>query len=185
MALLARKKEQIFHVRDLGILWEIKDKNTLRVTLKRYCDAGLLYRIYRGLYAISPLGELDPVLVGAKSLSRFCYLTAETVLYESGLIAQPPEASTFASEISRRFSIGSSRYISRKLAARFLYHPAGVEIGSDGIFRASQVRALADILYFNPFFHVDRDVDWKSLRSLQQQIGYPLTPLRYVSSKTT
>src|SRR3989338_8203390 len=106
MALLAQKKETIFHIDDLANLWEIADRNTLRVTLKRYTDNKLLYRIYRGFYSLSPFSELDPILLGAKALHAFCYLSTETILWEEGYMSQAPSVYTFISTISKQFRIG-------------------------------------------------------------------------------
>ena len=55
IALLASKNESIFHIKDLANLWAISDANTLRVTLKRYTDQGVLFRIYRGFYSLLPV----------------------------------------------------------------------------------------------------------------------------------
>lgn len=183
LALLAAKGEKIFHIRDVANLWNIQNKNTLRIILKRYCDAGIFYRIYRGLYSLVPIAELDPLLLGSKALSRFCFVSAETILYEEGFIAQSPETHTFISNTSRHFTIDAFHYRSRKLADRFLFNPEGVSL-RDGISRASAVRAIADILYFSPRFHFDREIDWQSVRKIQKKIGYPLTPFRYDSPKT-
>src|SRR3990167_8961323 len=95
MVLLGQKAEQIFHIDDLANLWNIQNKNTLRVTIKRYVDSGLLHRIYRGFYSIHQLTELDPVELGAKALHTFCYLSTETILWREGYISQVPHAYTY------------------------------------------------------------------------------------------
>lgn len=171
MALLAKKKEVIFHIDDLANLWEIADRNTLRVTLKRYADTKLLYRIYRGFYSLFPLSELDPVLLGAKALHTFCYLSTETILWAEGYISQAPSMYTFISNVSKQFRIGPHRYKSRRLHDRYLYQPAGL-LTQNGVKRATPERAIADILYFNPTFHFDHPVKWAKIKKLQKDIGY-------------
>lgn len=182
MALLAKKQEVIFHVDDLANLWGITDRNTLRVTLKRYTDNKLLYRIYRGFYSLYPVSELDPIVLGAKALHQFCYLSTETILWREGFISQAPSVYTFVSSMSRQFSIGTHRFKSRKLHDRYLYQPVHL-ITKDGIKRATSGRAIADMLYFNPHFHFDRPVPWWKIKKIQREIGYPLTPHRYDPSQ--
>lgn len=184
LALLAKTGEQIFHINDLANLWLITNKNTLRVTLKRYCKDDLLHRIYRGFYAIRPIQGLNPVLLGAKAIHQFCYLTTETILYRQGLIAQNIEPLTFVSDSSSKFTIGEHRYVSRQLDKSYLYQPDGVEL-RDGVLQATLERAVADMLYFNPHYHFDAPMAWQKIRALQKKIGYPLTPARYVTAKTS
>lgn len=178
MALLARKQEVIFHINDLANLWGITDRNTLRVTLKRYADNKLLHRIYRGFYSLYPVSELDPTVLGAKALHQFCYLSTETVLWGEGFISQAPSVYTFVSSVSRQFSIGTHRFKSRGLNDCYLYQPTQV-IMQSGINVATPERAIADMLYFNPAFHFDRPIPWRKIKKIQKEIGYPLTPHRY------
>ncbi|MBI2639174.1 hypothetical protein HYW83_06340 [Candidatus Peregrinibacteria bacterium] len=174
IALLAKKQEMIFHIDDLANLWRITDRNTLRVTLKRYTDNKLLYRIYRGFYSLSPVSELDPVLLGAKALHQFCYLSTETILWRNGFISQTPSVYTFISTLSKQFRIGPHRYKSRKLHDRYLYQPTQL-IMQNGVKQATAERAIADMLYFNPRFHFDHPVPWKKIKKIQKEIGYSIT----------
>lgn len=184
IAILAQKGEQIFHTQDLANFWNINNLNTLRHTLKRYCDSGLLFRIYRGFYSILPVKELDPLLIGAKALHRFCYLSLETILYRSGYISQKIDYFTFLSEKSLKFNINGYDFKSRKLDPKYLYQDEGIEI-KNGIRIADIERAIADMLYFNPYYHFDKPVNWQKIRDLQKKIGYPLTPNRYDADSKT
>lgn len=183
IALLASKGEIIFHVKDLANLWGIGDPNTLRVTLKRYADQGILKRIYRGFYSLVPLDEVDPLLLGARAIHRFCYLTTETVLHQTGFMNQKIYSFTFVSEKSLKFAIGNYQFTSRQLDPQFLYQSEGVVRRGD-IFVATPERAIADMLYFNPYYSFDRPFDWKKIAALQKKIGYPFTPHRYDFAKT-
>jgi predicted transcriptional regulator of viral defense system len=181
IALLAQKSEQIFHIKDLGVLWGISDSHTLRVTLKRYADAGLLHRIYRGFYATFPLEKLDAAFVGAKALHGYCYLSTETILYREAYLSQKPHALTFVSDSSKKFIIVGTQYLSRQLKPQFLFNPEGI-VEMNGLKIATPERAIADLLYFNPLAHFDRQVNWKQIQKTQKAVGYPLTPQRYVAS---
>ena len=173
---LAKLGILIFHTGDLANLWQIKNAHNLHITLKRYVDKGLLVRIYRGMYSLKPVEELDPPLLGIKALHGYCYVSAETVLAEGGIIQQAIEQITLVSSASRKFSIGNYNFYSRKLADKFLYNEAGIT-EKDGIRKASVERAAADLLYFNPKAHFDAErlIDWRKVRQIQKSVGYPLT----------
>jgi len=174
--------QALFHTADLALLLDIANANTLRVTLHRLTQAEILHRIQRGLYSILPPEKMDPVLLGQSCLHQFTYLTTESVLRDEGYILQSLEALTFVSSVSRRFVILGHRIISRRLHARFLHHPLGIQ-KKNGIFRATPERAIADMLYFDPWYHFDREVEWGNIQALQKEIGYPLTPHRYADPR--
>ena len=177
---IARLGSDLFSISDLASLWEVRDPHVLRVTLKRYADKGLLFRIHRGLYAIKPAKQIDPFVLGQKVLRRFSYISTETILAEAGIVMQQTDVVTLVSPVSRKFSVASRRFVSGQLADRFLFNEYGV-IDKDGIKKATEERAVADMLYFNPraHFDADRSIDWKKVRDIQAHVGYPLTPKRY------
>lgn len=181
MAQLFKTNEEVFHMKDLAILWNITDNNALRTTVKRYVQRGLIYRIYKGMYSVLPLEKLDSVLLGKKAIHGYIYLSTESILFREGYISRKIEAVTFVSGKSRRFFLGDTSYISRQLKLEFLYNPTGL-MEKDNILQADIYRAIADMLYFNAKFHFDRTIDWPKVKAIQQEIGYPLTPLRYVNS---
>lgn len=179
IALLAKNDEKVFHIDDIANLWDIRNKNTLRILLKRYVDQKVLYRIYRGFYSLLPTNETNPILLGAKAIHGFCYLSTESVLYQSGYISQVIDCYTFVSAKSSKFDIGENFFKSRQLTDKYLYNPEGIEI-KNGIMTATPERAICDILYFNPYYHFDKPINWKKIRSMQKRLLYPLTPHRYV-----
>ena len=171
---MAEKDEKIFHIRDLANLWLITDKNTLRVTLKRYTDAGILHRVYRGLYTLLPPENCDPYQLGAHALHQHCYVSTESVLFQEGYISQKVYLYTFIGETPQRLRAGPFIYRCRKLAPKYLFQSEGI-VQKNGVRTATVPRAIADILYYNPRFHFDRPVDWVKINALQKKIGYPLT----------
>lgn len=180
-AALARLGEVVFHTNDLANLWHIANKNTLYTALKRYVSQGFLFRIHKGFYAVKPLSELDPLLVGLKALHGYAYVSAETVLAKEGIIQQAVPNVTMVSKETRRFSIGAQQYYARKLADKFLYQPAGIITKENGVRKATRERAVADLLYFNRRAHFDGNhlIDWDRVRIIQAEIGYPLTYERH------
>lgn len=151
---LIRSDQKIFHTQDLAVLWEIGNKNTLRITISRYIKKGILFKIFKGLYSITPVNEIDKYLLGSKLVHRFCYLSCESVLFDEGVINQPPMAITFVSSISQKIKINDTVYAYRKAKPEILYDPKGVKL-FNGYFRAEKKRAIADMGYFNPKYYFD------------------------------
>lgn len=178
---LAQLGVMIFHIRDLETIWQISNAHNLHVTLKRYVDGGLLFRIHRGLYALKPVSDLDPLLLGLKTLHGHSYISTETVLAEHGIIAQQVSNITLVSSFSKKFSIATHHYQSRKLVDRFLYNDYGITV-IGGMRKASVERAVADMLYFNPKAHFDgeRMINWGKVRAVQSQLGYPISLIRNI-----
>ena len=102
-SILAKMNEEVFHSSDLANIWQIKEKNTLHTTLKRYCQKELLYRIFKGFYSLKPVDELDPLFLGVKALHEYCYISTETILMKEGLIQQNISGITLVSSKSKRF----------------------------------------------------------------------------------
>lgn len=165
---IAKTKEQIFHTDDLARIWGIKNRQTLAVTLKRYCDSGLLHRIYRGLYSLLPAQELDPIALGFKAINDYCYLGGETILSKYGAIFQGLSYYTFMGRKSRRFKIAGHDYYCRQLKDEFLFNSAGINNGNE----ASPERAAADIFHLNRRYHLDNPsvLDWDKLRGIQKAV---------------
>jgi predicted transcriptional regulator of viral defense system len=173
---LAKLGEILFHADDLANLWGIANKNTLHVTLKRYVDQGLFFRIYKGFYSLKPLSQIDSLLLGQKALHGYAYVSTETVLAENGIIGQSQNAITLISSHTKHFSIGTNRYLSRTLADKFLYQTSGIITKENGLRIATADRAVADLLYFNPRVHLDGAhlIDWEKVEILQKELGYPI-----------
>ena len=184
-AKIARLVETVFHTKDLANLWQIKNQNTLYTTIKRYIKKGLLFKIYKGFYSIKPIEEINPLLLGLKSLHKFAYVSAETVLSQEGIIQQSISQITLISSQSVKFSIGDYDYYSRKLDDKYLYNTIGIA-DKNGIKTATVERAVADLLYFNPkiYFDGERLIDWRKVKKIQRKIGYPLTLDRFSCPET-
>lgn len=171
--ILARIGEDLYHAKDLANLWQIKDKNNLYTTLKRYTQKGLLIRIHKGFYALKDIDKIHPFLLGIKSLNDFAYVSTETVLTENGIIFQSSPVITLVSSKSKKFSLGKNFYQSRKLNDKFLHNTTGIT-SENGFYNATTERAIADLLYFNPNYYFDgKDlIDWEKVKNIQIEIGY-------------
>jgi hypothetical protein len=171
---LLKSDRKIFHSNDLAILWDIANKNTLYTTIKRYVQKGILIPIYKGLYSTLPVSQLNPLELGRAIVHRYTYLTTESVLFQEGIISHVPYAYTFASSVTRKASIGDFSFVFRKLQDKYLYNPSGI-IKKDNCFVATPERAVADLLYFNPKYHLDftANIDFDLVRRIQKEVGYP------------
>ena len=175
IAKLASLNETVFHIGDLANLWNIRNKNTLYTTVSRYIARGLIYHIYKGLYSIKKIADVDPRLIGIKALHNYGYISCESVLFNSGIINQPPRETTLVSKTSKRFAVGKTKFRSRQLRDLFLYNNTGIQT-INGIRTASPERAAADMLYFSPKKYLDgfasKTVNKKTLKSIIEKIGY-------------
>jgi len=156
---LLKAEGKLFHTQDLAVIWEINNKNTLYTTIKRYVQKGILIPVFKGLYSTVPISSLDPYLLGSYVLHSFCYVTTETVLYNEGLISQKIQVITFASSVSKKFTIGDHGFLSRKIKNEILFDQKGI-YEKDGVFWATSERAVSDMLYFNPNYHLDKKEDY-------------------------
>ena len=175
IAKLASLGETVFHIGDLANLWNIRNKNTLYTTVSRYIARGLIYHIYKGLYSIKKLADVDPRLIGIKALHGAAYISCESVLFDSGIVNQPPREITLVSKNSKRFTVGGAKFRSRQLRDSFLYNNAGIQ-SINGIRTASPERAVADMLYFSPKKYLDgltsKTINKKTLKSIIKKVGY-------------
>ncbi len=168
---IARLGLQVFHIDDLARIWGINNRNTLSTSLKRYVEKGLIYRLYRGLYSIKPVVELDPLPLGAQALNSYCYLSGETILAKHGVIFQQLDCFTFMGEKTKRFKIGHYKYCCRQLKDGFLYNDIGID-KTGKLNLATLERAVADILYFNPTYHFDNPnaINWAEVNRIRAAV---------------
>ena len=155
-AQLVAMGEVVFAVQDAAMIWNIKNRQTLRMLLARYVKRGLLYRVWRGLYSVLPPEKINPMLLGIKVLHRYAYVSCETVLFNKGLINQRPTEITLVSNVSKRFSLLGNYYRSRKMRDEALYDASGISI-QNGIRLASPERAKKDMNYYNSKKYYDED----------------------------
>jgi len=164
---------KILHTQDLAAAWGMDNVNTLYTTIRRYVEKGILFAIRKGLYATVPIEKLDPFELGAAINHGYAYVSCETVLANAGAIAQEVTAYTFVAQTSQVIELAGYRYQFRKLNDKYLYNSAGVDL-RDGVLWATPERALADLLYFSPHYHIDsrKVLNQKLVREIQKEVGY-------------
>lgn len=166
------EERRLFHTADLALLWRISTPNSLYTTVKRYVDRGILQPIQKGYYATGPTKQIDPIPLGIGALHRYAYLSTESVLAHHGIIFQEAGSIALVSSLSKTFTLLGHQYRVRQLHDRFLYHDAGIHRGvSHDV--ASVERAVADLLYFQPSYHLDNpSINWKDVARIQTEVGY-------------
>lgn len=170
---LLKLDRKLFHTRDLALLWNIRDDNTLYTQIKRYVDKGILLPIHKGFYATVPLETIDPLELGINALHRYAYVSCEFILAKEGVIFQHSPLITLVSSVSRNFTLTTYQYHVRMLNNRYLYNDCGIE--SAGNYRKASIeRSVADLLYFNPRFHIDNreGINWKKVATIRNEVGY-------------
>lgn len=170
---LLKADQQLFHTNDLALLWGISNRNTLYTLIKRYVGKGILFPIQKGFYSVIPINRIDSIRLGIGLLHQYAYLSTETVLVSAGIIHQDITAITLISAVSRRMEIGNRRYIARRMHDRYLYQTEGI-VEVKGYLKATVGRAVADLLYFNPHYHLDEQerINWKEVKLIQKKVGF-------------
>ena len=170
---LLQLDRKIYHTNDLAVLWKISNRRTLYMTISRSIARGVLYPIYKGLYATVLVETLDPLILGKAIIHRYTYLTTETVLATAGVISQTVYDYTFVADISKRVSVGPWLFRYRQFKDEYLFHPVGVE-EQNGVFTATVERAAADMLYFSPKYHFDVPelIDIEKMKAIKEEVGY-------------
>ena len=173
--ILLKHPQNLFHTKDLALLWDIKNVNTLYTTIQRYVKNGTLIRIQKGFYSKKPFNQLDPIRLGMSFLHSFCYLSVESVLVKEGIIFQSIPYITLISNKSKKFKIGNYSYISRQMKDKFLFNDAGI-VEKNNIKQATLERAIADITYYNPSYYFDASnlINWKKVKKIQKEVGFNL-----------
>jgi predicted transcriptional regulator of viral defense system len=170
---LLQQDKKTFHATDLALLWEITNKNTLKRTLKRFVDRGVLKRIHKGFYSTTDLSDINPYDLGFSYLNIYSYVSLETVLAKEGAISQDVKYITFVSSKSSKFNVGNINYSSRRMKDSFLNNTTGIiKVGKH--FEATLERAVADVLYYNSKYYFDNKgvIDFEKVGEIQKEVGY-------------
>lgn len=164
---------QLFHTNDLAVLWGMQKRQSLYQTISRYIKQGILFRVYKGLYATVPLEELEPLDLGPAIAHQYTYLSTETVLAQAGVISQKVFDYTYIAGFSKKISLGKGTFRFRQMKDAFLFNPLGVE-NQNGKFIATFERAAADLLYYAPDYYFDSPelLNFDRVRAIQKEVGF-------------
>jgi predicted transcriptional regulator of viral defense system len=165
--------KRIYRIEEIGLLWQMTNGQTLRVTVSRYQKRGWLHRLSRGVYSIIEPEKLNPFEIGCAVAGSLSYISLQTVLYIQGWINQPSRQVTLIGMKTMRFTVGVTDYYCRAIHPRFLVQRAGIEAG-DGYDIATAYRALADMDYLSNKLYVDNRllIDKKMFTKMKKEVGY-------------
>lgn len=170
---LMQSGQRLFHTQDLAVLWGVEKRNSLYTTIRRYVEKGVLFPVFKGLYATVPVSEIGAEQIGMAVVHDYAYVSCETVLAREGIIAQAVYPLTLVAGVSKRFKIKSMEFVVRRIKPEFLFNTAGMS-EAGGVLAANKCRAVADILYFNSKYHFDagNGLNWDEVKAIQKEVGY-------------
>lgn len=173
---LAISGEVLFRDKDLAVLWQMTNSNTLYTTINRYVKKGILEKIKSGIYSLKKSNSVNIDMLGVKILHKYCYVSTETILEREGVIKQKIHRITYVSSLSKKFSLDTNHFLTRQMKDVFLHNNIGIYT-RDGVNYASVERAVADLLYFNPTYYIDGNIsiDWSSVEKIRRIVGYQNT----------
>ena len=170
---LIETHKNVFTTRDLAVLWDIQDKNTLWTTIKRYVASAKLYRIKKGVYSKLPLNKLNDYEVACTLCGPLSYITLETVLCQAGAIFQNITPIILAGQKSKTLNFGDKVVHCKQMKPEYLVNRAGIK-DMETFSEATPERALADLLYYKPKYYLDNllAIDWKKTQEIQEEVGF-------------
>ena len=155
---LHASQKSILTTQDIALLWGETNAANLNNKIKYYAKRGSIAHLSRGIFAKSTEYDVKEL---ATSIYTPSYISFETVLREAGVIFQHHSAVFVAGPYSIQKKIDGHDIRFRKLKDSVLYNDRGVQ--HNGRYSQAQPeRALLDMLYVHPTFHLDNPhaIDW-------------------------
>lgn len=170
---LIETPKNIFTTKDLAVVWNIQDKNTLWTTIKRYVADAKLYRIRKGLYSKLPTTKLNNYEVACALCGPLSYITLETVLCEAGAMYQDVTSTVLAGQKSQTIKVGDKVIRCKQLKPEYLVNRTGIK-DMETFSQATPERAMADLLYYKPKYYLDNPlaVDQKKVQEIKREVNY-------------
>ena len=161
---ILRSKRTVFTFKDVALLWQEGDDDSIRARLNYYVKKGSLQRVRRGVYVKDK--NYDKLELAVRVFTP-AYVSFETVLAKEGLIFQYQDSITVASYLTREIVMDDQKYEYRKIKDSVLTDTAGI-IQKENLWIASRERAFLDVLYSKTEYHFDnlRSIDWDVVESL-------------------
>lgn len=149
---LITSRKTVFSVEDLSKIFNINNRNYLKVLLLRMLKRKEIKRIRRGIYSYT--NEYSQFEL-ANKLKRPSYVSFERILYDNGVIFQ--DSSNKITSISNNSyveKIDNTSYQYYKIKNEILYDPMGILI-EKGTRVASIERAICDTIYLSKNYYFD------------------------------
>jgi hypothetical protein len=164
IAKLYQSSKTILSNKDLALVWDINDEQSLYAKTAYYVKQGALIRLTRGVFAKNKDFNAKEL---ATSIYTPAYISFETVLREAGVIFQHYEAIFVATKWTKTMAIGKSTITFRKLKDPVLFNPAGIKT-KDNYSIATPERAFLDMIYLFPNYYFDnlKPINWEKCDGL-------------------
>lgn len=161
---ILRSEKTVFTLKDVALLWQEGDDDSIRARLNYYVRSGSLHRVRRGVYVKDK--NYDKLELAVRVFTP-AYVSFETVLAREGLIFQYQDLITVASYLTREIVMDGQKYEYRKIKDSVLTNTDGV-MQQENLWIASRERAFLDVLYSKTDYHFDnlRSVNWDTVESL-------------------
>src|SRR3989338_4911593 len=149
---LVKTGKTVFSSEDLGKIFEIDNKNYLKVVLSRLTKIGELIRLRKGIFIIREDYNRYEL---ANKLKRPSYVSLERILFENDIIFQDySNAITSVSNNSYKEQIAGFDYSYYKIKDEILTNPIGIEIKNNYAVATTE-RASCDLIYLMKNFYFD------------------------------
>ncbi len=164
IAKLYQSPKTILSNKDLALIWEINDEQSLYAKTAYYVKQGALIRLTRGVFAKNK--DFNPREL-ATSIYTPSYISFETVLREAGVIFQHYEAIFVATKWTKTMTVDKSTITFRKLKDPVLFNSAGI-VSKDNYSIATPERAFLDMIYLSPNYYFDnlKSINWEKCDEL-------------------
>lgn len=151
LEIILRSPQTIFTTKDIALLWSEDKERTIISRLNKYCSAGKLKRLRRGIYAKDD--NYDPFELATRIYTP-SYISFETVLTRSGINFQYYESIFAASYVTREITVQNQKISFIRINRDILSNPAGIE--NNGKYSiASKERAFLDRIYISKNYYFD------------------------------
>lgn len=138
-------------MKDLAILWEIKNRNTLKSKANFLAKSGKLKKLHYGIYALDT--KYDKFELAGK-LKHPSYISLETVFRKEGMTFQYSEEITSMSNSTKSYEVDGTTYSYHKIKDIALFDRKGINF-FDNRAVASKERAFLDMVYINKNYYFD------------------------------
>ena len=158
MAKLYNSSKTVLTNKDLALIWQENNQESLYSKTAYYVKRKALIRITRGVFVKNR--EYNPKEL-ATSIYTPSYISFETVLREAGVIFQHYDTIFVVSKWPKTMTIDNHTITFRKIKKAVIYNPAGVD-SKDNYSIATTERAFLDMIYLFPNYYFDnlKPIDW-------------------------
>jgi hypothetical protein len=161
---LLKRKKTVFSVSDLAILWNIKNKNSLKSKIYYLVKNGSIIRLYHGIFALDNKYNKNELAGKLKSPS---YVSLKTTLRDEGCIFQYSDEISSVSNNNKEYVIDNVKYTYRKMKDSVLFNTKGVDCHYNYSV-ATKERAFLDMIYFNKDYYFDNleGINWEKCEEI-------------------